>query len=176
MTKKPHRPGHHGPEHHPLQIHGQRHESATTTPPFRAAAALKLHRIPRQHGNRHAGSGRGSKHGTDPSIRGCQGRRRAATELCRAPPPERTRTCTKNDTGDSAVSTAPSAEAPQEPTLSTHVKRGSPTLPPPERPPEGEGSGGSTSRRWIERGDLKIASRATVNGRGTTSASLDLPG
>jgi hypothetical protein len=45
------------------------------------------------------------------------------------------------------------------------VSRGSPTLPTPGRPPEGEGSDRSTGRRWIGREDLKIAPLSYRGGR-----------
>jgi hypothetical protein len=44
---------------------------------------------------------------------------------------------------------APPAANPTDPTLYTTAKRGSPALPPPERPAEGERSGETAVARWI---------------------------
>ena len=98
---------------------------------------------------RHAESGRGMAFPADPGIRGNGGSRHTIAELQRAPPTKEARTCTKSKPGDPTSSMAPPDEKLTHPTLSTRVKRGSPALPPPKRPPEDGGYGGSTARRWI---------------------------
>jgi hypothetical protein len=69
---------------------------------------------------------------------------------------------------------APPAEKLTHPTLSTTEKRGSPALPPPERPTEDEGSGEPPVSWWICGRGEKIAS-LYCSGRKETSRLVFLP-
>jgi hypothetical protein len=95
-------------------------------------------------------------------------RERRGQGLHRAPPPKEARTCTKSTAGDPTSSMAPPTEEHTNPTLSTTEKRGSPALPPPERPTEDEGSGGTPVRRWIC-GRAKNIASLYCSGREETS-------
>jgi hypothetical protein len=99
---------------------------------------------------RHPGSGRGTPHRTIPQNRENGGSRRTTTELRRAPPSKEPRTCNTHHTGDTTSSRAPPVASPTDPTLYTTARRGSPALPPPKRPPEGERSGETMEARWID--------------------------
>jgi hypothetical protein len=68
---------------------------------------------------------------------------------------------------------APPAANPTDPTLYTTAKRGSPALPPPERPTEGERSGETAVARWIG-GEISEIALCYCAGEGDVLGSVVL--
>jgi hypothetical protein len=123
----------------------------------------------------HARSDRGDPRRANPEIRERGRRRRTVAKLRRAPPMEGSHTCTKSHISAAAASATPPAAHPRNPTLTTTVKRGSPALPPPRRPTEGERSSESPVERWIGREVSQNRLRYSDRGGETSRLVLNIP-
>ena len=84
--------------------------------------------------------------------------RSSAAKLREASPPKGTSSADKILSGHASTSMAPPTGSLANPTYIHAEKRGSPDLPPPERPTEGRESAESTAALRIDRGEKQIAS------------------